>query len=356
MTDSTINPTNVNTRHLAQVIREWTRNNRYSRYTGTSMNNVISQKTEAVTGRQKISIPLINRAKGAGQTGGGTQLAGNEEAMADYAWDLTPTYRRNAFTFEKEESDKPNFDPVGEARPLLSQWARDQHRDLVSEAFGAVYDGTTYSNYGVAAEGVKDTWLDNNIDRILFGDALGNTTASDHSASLAAITAAMVLSGAVGSLAKRMGASADSHIQPMRANDDEEWFVMFCPSVSFRDLENDTAVVSATRDAWSRGQNNPLFTGGDLIYRGVIYREVPELPVLAGVGAAGIDVAPNYLCGAQTVGWAIGMAPRFTRKAEDDYEFEEGVGIMFKDGVEKMFRDLQQNGMVTVYTAGVADA
>jgi hypothetical protein len=34
-------------------------------------------------------------------------------------------------------------------------------------------------------------------------------------------------------------------------------------------------------------RDNPLFTAGDLIYDGVIIREIPELPTIPDVGAGG---------------------------------------------------------------------
>ena len=357
MADSTTAAGNVNTRHLRDFIMEWTRNNRFSKYTGTGMNNIIFQKTEAVTGRQQISIPLVTAISGAGQTGGGTTLVGNEEAYGNFNWDLTPTYRRHAISIEKEESDKPNFDAIGVMRPLLSQWAKDKHRDLVIDAMGSVYNGTSVFTYAAASEVQKDAWLVNNADRVLFGVAKSNNGANDHSAALLTVDAvADVLTPEIGSLAKRMAQTATTHIKPIRTTDDEEWFVMFCNSNSFRDLSTSTSMQQATREAWSRGSNNPLFTGGDLVKDGVIYREVPEIGVIAGAGAAGIDVAPNYLCGAQSVAWAIGMSPRFTKKTENDYEFVTGVGIMFKDDIDKVYLNNKQHGMVTVYTAGVADA
>jgi len=39
--------------------------------------------------------------------------------------------------------------------------------------------------YGSASESAKDAWLVDNADRVLFGAAVGNNSANDHSASLA---------------------------------------------------------------------------------------------------------------------------------------------------------------------------
>ena len=44
-----------------------------------------------------------------------------------------------------------------------------------------------------------------------------------------------------------------------------------------------------------------------------------------------------------------------TRLKEDDYDFRRGVGVEHKEDVRKMFFNDIQNGMVTVWTASVAD-
>ena len=81
---------------------------------------------------------------------------------------------------------------------------------------------------------------------------------------------------------------------------------MFVPSMAYRDLLLDPVIINALQYAWNRGSDNPLFTAGDILYDGVIIREIPELPVNTGAGAGGIDVAASYLCGAQALGiaWA----------------------------------------------------
>src|SRR5690606_33392988 len=100
------------------------------------------------------------------------------------------------------------------------------------------------------------------------------------------------------SLAKRMAKTANPIIRPVRVNDDEEWYVAFADSLSFRDLKADLATTHA--DAMQRGKSNPLFTDGDLVYDGVIIREVPEIPPLES------NVGQVFLCGAQAVGHVIG--------------------------------------------------
>jgi hypothetical protein len=112
-----------------------------------------------------------------------------------------------------------------------------------------------------------------------------------------------------------------------------------------------------------RGKDNPLFTGGSLLWDGVIVREIPEIEVLTGVGAGAIDVEPTYLCGAQAIGVAWAQRTKSTTNVRD-YDFLHGVGISEIRGIEKLrfgagngdTDDLQDHGVVTGFFAGVADS
>ena len=118
-----------------------------------------------------------------------------------------------------------------------------------------------------------------------------------------------------------------AHPAGISINDDEEWFVFFMPSLPFRDLMQDRAVIINTLQyAWDRGRDNPLFTAGDILYNGVIIREVPEMPVIAGAGGGGIDVAASVLCGAQAVGVAWAQRMKSTTNGRD-YSYFHGVGL-----------------------------
>jgi hypothetical protein len=81
----------VVTKFLSDFFKEYIRNNRFSRYTGAGVNNVINIKE----GRKKIEVPLVTRLKGNGVTGSST-LRGNGEAIGNYGHELAPTYYRQA--------------------------------------------------------------------------------------------------------------------------------------------------------------------------------------------------------------------------------------------------------------------
>jgi hypothetical protein len=149
----------------------------------------------------------------------------------------------------------------------------------------------------------------------------------------------------------------------VRLSEDEEWYVMFAHPMAFRDFSQNATITQANREARMRGVENPLFTGGSLLWDGVIVREIPEITTLTGVGNGSIDVAPNFLVGAQALGVAWARRTRTTTNVRD-YGFIHGVGVSEVRGIEKLIfgsgsadtDDLQQHGVVTVYTAGVADA
>lgn len=356
MTLSTVATANTVKQWDADFYREYIRANRFARYQGTDANAVIQLK-EDLTKKpgDALTISLVKALSGAGVTGN-TLLEGSEEAISNYGQQISIQAYRNGVAMTEFEQQKSKIMALNTARPLLRDWAMELNRSKVLDALGSFQQtaGGAITTYAASSEAVKDACLTANSDRFLFGALKSNQTAGDHSASLLNIdnTADKLTKGVV-SLAKRMAKLADPIIRPVRVNDDEEWYVMFANSLAFRDLKADLATTHA--DAMQRGKTNPLFTDGDLVYDGVIIREVPEIAVIAGVGAGAIDVAPNYLCGAQALAHVIGK--RWSSATEErDYGFVTGAAIAGFFGTEKLFYNGKQHGVVTVYTAGVADA
>ena len=353
-------------KYLSDFFKEYIRNNRFSRYTGTGNNNVITIKE----GRQQISVPLVTRLQGSGVSGSST-LRGNGESIGNYGLTLTPTYFRNAVEFDKEEMEKPAIDLMRAARPLLMDWGMELTRDHVIEAMCAIYNGTTYSNYGSATDAALDLWLTNNSDRILYGAALSNTSAGNHSTSLGNIdTTADKLDRGIVSIAKRLAKNADPHIRPIRTSEDEEWFVMFAGSYAFRDLKADMDTTHS--NAMPRSKTaNPIFTDGDLVYDGVIIREIPEIESfvdnqwgadaasadgLDNAGATSSRIAPCFLCGAQALSFGLGQRPQVIVDRDYDYGFQPGVAVELKHDIDKSYFNNVQHGMVTCFVSSAADS
>lgn len=346
----------------AQFMAEYVRDTGFKPYMSRGSNSVICAKYELASGGKTINMPLVTRLTGNGVTGS-SQLEGNEEAMGNYNHSISIDWKRNAVLITKDQAHYTEMDLRRAARDQLSNWAMNGLRDDIIAAMQSV-GGVAY---GSATEAQKDAWVDNNVDRVLFGKAKSNlsTTAPaggatyDHSGSLANIDSTNdKLTAAAVSLMKRMAKTADPHIRPMRVNNSQgrEYFVLFAGSLPFRDLKEDSTIQQANREARERNVgSNPIFQDGDLIYDGVIIREIPEIGVLSGVGASSIDVGPVFLCGAQAIGVAWGQEPKSTTDTRD-YGFYKGVGIEEARGVEKMVFNSVDHGIVSGFFSAVADA
>lgn len=359
----------------AQFFAEYVRDNRFRPYMGRSDGNAlmpIVTKYELASGGKTINIPLITRLKSGGVQGT-TRLSGNEEALGNFNASVTVNWNRNGVIITKPDESWTEMDLRRAARMQLKSWASESLRDDIICALMAV-DGTSFLQgksadaggptltplqaYQAQSEASKNAFLAANADRYLFGAAVSNNSSNNHANSLLNIdTTADRMTADLISLAKMRALEADPHIRPFKVDDAEgrEWFIMFVGSRGFRDLKRDSTIRTANREARPRDvATNPIFQDGDLIWDGVIIREVPEMPVITGVGASTSDVSMAALCGAQAVGIAWGQEPTSRVKTETDYGFEYGVAIEECRGVEKLIYNGFQHGMVSVWYSAPA--
>lgn len=343
---------------LSRYFAEYVRTSGFLPYMGTGTGSVIQVKRELVSGGKTINIPLVTRLKGAGVVGAAT-LEGNEEALGNFNQQVAIDFLRNAVVVNKPDQHYAEIDLLQAARDMLTTWAADKLRTDLITAMGSI-DGVAYSS---ATAGQRNTWTANNVDRVLFGRAVGNYNAT-HATALNAILAAQTLNASTVSLAKRIAKNADPHIRPMRVNDGSgrEYFVMFVGSGAFRDLKNDATMTAANREARPRDvESNPIFQDGDLIYDGVIIREIPEIAGFNNTAGTVVRVEPYYLCGAQAVALAWGQEP-MTVRDEFDYGMRVGIGTMEARGIQKLrfttgpSAVLRDHGMVTGFIAAPLDA
>lgn len=367
--------------YLAEYVRE----SGFLPYMGRKSSSIIVTKYELASENGKtINIPLITKLSAAGVRGSGV-LDGQEEQLGNYNCAVSVDWIRNAVKVPKSTQYKTEIDLLNAGRDMLKLWSSDTLRTDMIKYLGGPTVGTSSipatnivdssGNVVVtgATDGNYDTWLTNNADRVLFGAATTNLVAGDHSASLANVdSSADKLTASMVSLAKRMAKAASPAIRPFRLEDGREYFVMFAGARSFRDLKTDSVMINANRDARSReggGMNsNPLFQDGDLIYDGVIIRQIEEISTLltagsalfSNDGASSIAVEPNFLCGQQAMAVAWGQEPQPITDMTADYKFRPGVAIEELRGISKMHFATnagasKQHGVVTVYASGVAD-
>lgn len=354
MANTTASSGNVAQVWDAKFFEEYVRANQFSPYMGTSINNVIQMREQLTKKRgDTINIPLVKQLTGSGVSGS-TTLKGNEEQLLNYGHGIEIDVIRNAVVVNELEEQKTEFSIREAAKIMLKHWAMDKLRDDIILAMQSPHvDGATA--YADASAAERNAWLVANSDRVLFGSVTSNYSGV-HATDIAKCdTTADTLDTGMVSLAKRLAKGAtNGAIRPVKIDGGGEWYVMFCPLEAFRDLKADTVMTQANREAWVRGKSNPLFQDGDLMWDGIIIKEIPEIPTLGAVGAASALVHSSFLCGAQAIGAAWAQRT-VSRTDTDDYGFEMGVAVQEMRGVEKMTFNSVQHGMVTVYSAYTAD-
>jgi len=387
MAQSTVNSNNQVTNFQKKVRREYVRGGRFGPYIGNNENAVIQVNRDL----KKHSIPLVAKLGGAGVRGS-SQLVGSEEALSNYAQTFQPTHVRNGVLIDNEEREKSEFDLFMEAKPALSNWMMETKRDQIIQALGAIEAGGTYYNYGgseasgaqgssAASAANMDTWNTNNQDRILYGSAKSNLSAGNHTTSLGTIdTTNDKLDPEALSLLKRLAQDADPLIRPISLDgqEDEPFYIYFTGKYGFRDLREDSTMQQANREARSRGLNNPLFRGGNLVWDNILIVEIPDIDKFIdssgsglwdgvwGAGASGDSLATSgasssrvgvgFLCGAQAVTMGIGKMASFKRRKEDDYEHLAGVAVSAKHDIKKTFYNNKQHGMITHFHSASLDS
>jgi hypothetical protein len=310
-------------------------------------------------------FPTVRRLVGAGVSGN-TVLEGNEEILNARSLNLVVSAFRHAVAVSDWDEQKSVIDLREAAREALMVWELEKMRnDIITSLEAITADNNVQVSYAAATAGQRNTWMVNNADRVLFGASKSNAVSGVMATALLTVdNTADKMTAAIVTLAKRIARTASPRIRPISVNDDEEWFVMFMPSLPFRDLMQDPVIINTLQYAWDRGRDNPLFTAGDILYNGVIIREISEMPIIAGAGTGGIDVAMSALCGAQALGVAWAQRMKSTTNTRD-YNYMHGVGIQEMRGIGKLRFGTDPTvdttkpvdaGIVSVFTAAVADA
>src|SRR5215207_6885815 len=341
---------------------EYITENRYFPGMGMGANSVIEIR-EDITKKpgDSVTFALVNRLKQSAVVGS-AMMEGNEEDMSTRSFRLYVDKRRNAVRIPEMEQIKSAIDLRDASRSTLKDWSLKDTERLITEALGAI-NGVNYTS---ATASQRNAWMAANSDRVQIGKLKSNYSAT-HATALANVdnTDDKLTPEAV-SLMKRIATEADPAIAPVRVEErgSKRWYVMYANSRSFRDLKVNATIVQAQREVSIAEQNNKLFEGGDLVWDGVIVKEVPDIQLLATAGAGGISIGPVYLCGAQAIGAAYATRWRSITKTFD-YGDKFGVAMESIMGIRKLefgtsattdTGTLKDNGIVTGFFAAVTDA
>ena len=354
-----------------QVISDFLRRSRFDPFMGDTSTSVIVRMADLEADGKEINVPLVNQLSGAG-VGAGV-LRGNEEMMDSYGFPVWADWARNAVANNRAVNKESSFNVRSTARDLLRGWARRIIRDDLTDTLSSIPTSAIQANrlitpgnrvngvkMSAATTAQKNSWMLANFDRVLFGAKIANgpPTASTFAAALGnCVVATDKMSAAVGSLAKSLAKQSGvtpgqpgvyngrPKITPWEMPElDEEMYVCFLGDRAFQSLQQDPNMYQANRDAREREgrdptKTNPIFTGGALMYDGILYKNIPEITqrlIYLGAGGASVDMEPYFLCGQGAMAYAMGQLPRPTTLEDGDYEFVTGLGIECQFGTAKI--------------------
>lgn len=399
-------PNNELIKFRTDVTYDFLRKNRLDPFMGDSSLSPIVRVSDLESDGKEVRIPLVTQLIGDG-VGVGT-LRGNEEQIDSYGFPMWADWVRNAVANNRAVNKESSFSVRSTARQLLRGWARRIVRDdlvdvLLSIPTSSIQSGrfSTPGNrvnglkWSAATAGNKNSWVTANVDRVVFGKLISNYSTTFATAAGNVDSTDDKMSAAIGTLMKSVAQqtgmtsgvyNGKPKINPWMIESDnvngsgagaydQEWYLCLLGSRAMRDLKADTVMTAANREARDREGNptgvNPIFTGGALVYDGVIYLEIPEITqrlLLTGVGNVGIDVEPVFLLGQGALAYAMGQMPRVTQLEDADYDFVNGIGIEAQYGVAKIAKAplsagasatlgaLVDWGIVTGFVSGVANA
>lgn len=327
---------------------------------GTDENSVIQVKEDLTKkAGDSVTIALVNRLTNSAVTGVST-LEGSEEDMVSRSMRIYVDKRRNAVRVPEMAEQTSAISLRNAAKPVLLDWSAEDTRDLIIKALGSI-NGVAF---GTSTEAQRDAWLVDNADRVVFGAAAAGLTDFSADAALLDTTADKFDNVALDAMILK-AKTCSPKIRPMRdPGNGRRYYVAFAHPFAFKNLRDsiDTEVLANTVVEM---QASKLFEGGDIMWNGVIVKEVDNMPVYLNLGAsATTEVTPVYLCGAQAL--AIAYAKRWKTVTEVfDYGDKHGVAVEAILGVRKIIfgsgsgdtDDLKDHGVVTGYfaTTGAAN-
>jgi hypothetical protein len=262
------------------------------------------------------------------------------------------------------EQQRSAIDLRDAARASLKMWSGNDLRNRIIAAMYSI-NGVEFGNTTAAQ---RNTWVTDNADRVLFGALKGNYSTTFATAMATLDNTADKLSANTLSLAKRLAMLANPKLTPIEVNGGKRVLVAFAHPLAFRDLA--ISLQTVNREAYVRGLSNPVFTGADLHYEGVVIKEVDDMPLLPANATVGgvavgntVQASPVFLCGAQAVACAYAQRSR-TVLDDFDYKTKHGIAIEEISGIGKMrfgtgVEDTttpKDRGVFTIWTASPSDA
>ncbi len=345
---------------------EYVRRSRFMKFMNNTTNAIIQGYSDLEKrAGDTLNIPLFYKLGGDPVTGE-TPIVGNETPLDNFNCGVPVALRGKGVAITKNQTFRTEIDVMNAAKEGLTRYFGELLRGDIIEAMGSVVTGgDTTVNYGLASAANRNAFAAANQDRLFFGSVSGyNAT---WATALGNVDAAETCNLARMGVVKRLAMQASPAITPYQVNDDmgREYFVAFHGSRSFRDLKNSTEAQTANREARPRDvEANPIFQDGDLIFDGVLHREVPEIDAWASAngldtaGASSAPIRPVFLCGTQAIFIAYAQRPQAGTEKNDIPALNRRMTVGMDEiiGVKKAAFNGKAHGIVTAFFGAAADA
>ncbi len=361
--------------------------NPFFKYMGVGDTNLVQVKQELLKEKgDKITFALRALLTGSGQGDDG-EYEGNEEAMVFYDDSIQIYERGHSVLLSGNKTEQSAYADLREkGRSAIQEWtgrviARgivDALSGLTTKSFAGQITGANAVDYtSTALSVVNQTAVSKSATATRwFGG--GQTTAGVLSrvATDALITDAssahrfgtLVISHVKRMATKTINSSTGAAVTPIRpiVVNGKKYFLMFADPWQIKDLRKETAWLQAQREANVRGSENPIFSGAEGIWDGVVLHESELLHRRTGAGGitapeyfdstsdacySGTTVARGLFCGAQSVGLAWGKKPTWTDGYKDWQKTKWGTHTNMLMGFKKFQFNSEDFGCIVVDTA-----
>ncbi len=293
-----------------------------AKFMGQTSNSLIQIQNDTQKGPgDRVRVGLRMQLSGGGVQGDGT-LEGNEEALTTYSADVLIDQLRHAVrSAGKMSEQRIPFSVREEARMGLQDWWADRLDLWFFNQLAGYTDqpDTRYTGNQAAAapsqivagnSKTTEAALTNNVtDAIKFVDL---------------------------DRAKYIALTRTPMIRPLKVNGEDK-FVCFMHPYSIYQLRRDSSTagnfVDLMKAAAQGGKidDNPLYTGADFEYNGIIVHSSVRLPNITATPSAGAktDYRRAVLCGAQAGLLAFGLDGGMDKMSwvEELFDYENQLGV-----------------------------
>lgn len=307
-----------------------------NKFTGSGPTAMVQRITELKKTEKgaRAVLTLVADLEGDGVAGDRT-LEGNEEAMSSSDQVIQIDQLRHAVRHEGRMADQKSVVTFrSNAKDTLAYWLADRLDQMAFLTLSGV--AYTQKTSGEARTGSDLINLD------YAGDVSAPSTNRhrrwDASTGLEAGSTAAVESADLPTLDMLIQVKAlmqEQFMKPIRGEGNMSFYNVFMTPHGIASLKQDTAFMSAWREAMPRSPNNPIFKGADTIWIDGLaihsFRHVFDTQGLTSStdkwgGSQDVDGQRVLFCGAQAMGFAdIGDA-EWVEKGFD-YENQQGISV-----------------------------